>query len=126
MTAPAFELNGVSLALDGKPILDGVGFVLEAGESLAVIGPNGAGKTTLLRCLLRMLPGARGEVRVFGDDLARLPRRELARRVAYVPQAEGRALPFTAREFMLMARYPHLDAFGRPGRADEEDRKSVV
>lgn len=120
MTAPAFELNGVSLALDGKPILDGVGFVLEAGESLAVIGPNGAGKTTLLRCLLRMLSGARGEIRVFGDDLARLPRRELARRVAYVPQAEGRALPFTAREFMLMARYPHLDAFGRPGRADEE------
>ncbi|MBW7865352.1 MAG: ABC transporter ATP-binding protein [Candidatus Hydrogenedens sp.] len=111
MTAAAFEVKNVGLVLDGKAILRDISFSVAPGESLAIIGPNGAGKTSLLRGLMRMTPGVTGTVRVFGDPVARLSQRELARRVSYVPQAEGRTLPFTVREFLLMARYPHMNPF---------------
>ncbi len=111
MTAPAIEVKNLAVTMDGSPILSEVSFAVRPGEALAIIGPNGAGKTTLLRSLMRMVRPASGEISVFGEPLARLSQRDLARRVSYVPQAGERAMPFTVREFMLMARYPHLGAF---------------
>lgn len=107
----AFQIEGLTVTAGGATILRDVTFDVVEGESLAVIGPNGAGKTTLLRSLMRMVPGVSGGIRVFGKPLSACPQRELARMVSYVPQAEGRTLPFTVREFMLMARYPHMSPF---------------
>ena len=65
--------------------LDGVSFVVEPGQRLAIVGPNGSGKSTLNRVLMGLI-GCRGEVRIDG----RCPFRErvaVAQRMAYVPQA---------------------------------------
>ena len=70
MTDPAVAVAGLRRDFGERPALDGVGFELEAGESLVVLGPNGAGKTTLLRILATLLRPGAGEVRVLG---ARLP-----------------------------------------------------
>ncbi|MBU1072065.1 ABC transporter ATP-binding protein, partial [bacterium] len=72
---------------------------------------NGAGKTSLLRCINRVARGWRGAVNINGVSIAAFTQRELARHVAYVPQAGGRHSPFTVRETILMARYPHLTPF---------------
>lgn len=116
----AFQVEGLSVKAGGATILQEVTFDVAEGESLAIIGPNGAGKTTLLRSLMRMIPGVSGGIRVFGRPLAACSQRELARMVSYVPQAEGRSLPFTVREFMLMARYPHMSPFSHLTAHDNE------
>jgi iron complex transport system ATP-binding protein len=87
--------------------LTGISFTVEPGEVVGVIGPNSAGKTTLLRLLTRVVSAARGEVRLDGRPVARLPHAELARRVAVVPQDAPRPFPFTVEQLVLMGRYPH-------------------
>jgi iron complex transport system ATP-binding protein len=111
MTAPAYSVENLSITLDGKEIVRQVSFSLSPGASMAVIGPNGAGKSTLLKCLLRLAAPDTGSILLFGKDILRYSRRELARFVGYVPQAGSGNVPFTVEEFVLMARYPYLNPF---------------
>ncbi|MBI4576874.1 MAG: ABC transporter ATP-binding protein [Planctomycetes bacterium] len=85
---------------------------------MAIVGANGAGKSTLLRCLVRLLRPAAGRVLLDGLDLAGLPSRALARRMAYVPQETHLAFPYTALQVVLMGRLPHLPRFGFEGPED--------
>ena len=112
--SPLVEFVDVSFAYprperqrEGGFSLTGVSFTVEPGEVLGVIGPNSAGKTTLLRLLTRVVSAARGDVRLDGRSVARLPHAELARRVAVVPQDAPRPFPFTVGQLVLMGRYPH-------------------
>ena len=114
----AVDVRHLHLELDGWSVLHDVSFAVRAGEYLTVVGPNGAGKTTLLRCINRVLRGWRGTINVNGVSIAAFTQRELARLVAYVPQAGGRHSPFTVRETILMARYPHLTPFVSLGYRD--------
>ncbi len=85
-----------------------------------MLGPNGAGKTTLFRTLLGLLPPLGGTVQVDGRDLATLARAEIAREVAYVPQASASYFDFTLAEVVEMGRAAHLGTFGRPARRDRD------
>jgi iron complex transport system ATP-binding protein len=124
MSDEALELDGFSISLGGREILRALRFSIGAGERVAIIGPNGAGKTTLLKCLNRILQGGTGTIRVAGRPLESYRQVELARRIAYVPQAEARNAPFTVRESVEMARYPHLGPLSptRPEDASAVDR----
>ena len=64
------EAREVGIALDGVPVVDGVGFALEEGEWLGLIGPNGAGKTTILKAVAGLVRYS-GSIRIQGDDVAR-------------------------------------------------------
>ncbi len=108
---PLVEVEGFSLEIGGVRILRDVSLAAAEGEFVTIIGPNGAGKTTLLKCVMRILAGGTGEIRIAGRELGSYTQRELARVVSYVPQADGRLLPFTVREFVMMGRYPHLSPF---------------
>jgi phosphonate transport system ATP-binding protein len=57
---------------NGKVALDGIDLTVRAGELVTILGSNGSGKTTLLRCIARLLDPTDGEVRVGGQDLAKL------------------------------------------------------
>ena len=128
------DINDFSFSIGRKQILRNVSLSVEAGETLSIIGPNGAGKSTLLRCIMRILtprppsprlgrgPGGGGgacSIRIHGKPLESYSQRELAKLVSYVPQADGRVLPFTVHEFALMGRYPHLSPFSSIREADE-------
>ncbi len=120
--SPLLAIDDLSVSLGGKDILRGVSFAVEPGEWVAVAGPNGAGKSTLLRRLARVLPSfaGTGSVLLDGRPLDSLPRRTLARDLAFVPQLEEGENPFTVREFVLLGRYPHLSPFTSIGPADRE------
>jgi iron complex transport system ATP-binding protein len=116
----AIDVEDLTLHIAGHAILNDVSFSVGAGEWFSIIGPNGAGKTTLLKCLNRIHRAFTGSVRVNGELQADLSQRELARRIAYVPQADARHFGFTAREFVLLARYPHLSPFTSIQQADRD------
>ncbi|WP_161915183.1 ABC transporter ATP-binding protein [Methylosinus sp. C49] len=100
--------------------LDSVSFALRAGELLALLGPNGAGKSTLVHCLLGLATPERGTVRAQGDELRGLSRRDIARRIAYVPQSGYSAFAFTVEQLVLMGRTAHIDGIGSPSLRDRE------
>ncbi len=106
-----------------EPALDGVSIDVPAGCMYAVLGPNGSGKSTLMRALLGAVPLLEGEVLLDGRAGAGWGRRELARSIAAVPQAESIAFPLTTRELVAMGRYPHLGALASER---EEDRVAIA
>jgi iron complex transport system ATP-binding protein len=108
----------VSFAYAAAPVLQHVSLSVQPGRIVGLLGPNGSGKTTLLRLLSGTLAPASGSVRVDGADIARLSRREIARRIAVVPQETHSAFDFTALDIVLMGRYPHLRAFELEGASD--------
>ncbi len=84
---------------------------------MTLIGPNGAGKTTLVRAVAGLV-GHRGRIELDGVELRRLGRREVARRVAIVPQVPAMPPGMTVREYVLLGRTPYVSYMGREGRRD--------
>jgi len=95
-----------------------VSVAVAEGGLVGIIGPNGSGKTTLLRLLAGLLRPSSGRVMLGGRDLHSFSRRELARRIAVVPQETRLAFDFTVQEIVLMGRFPHLGPFEMEGRDD--------
>ncbi len=87
--------------------LDDLSFQVTAGEIFGVVGPNGSGKSSLLKVMAKVLRPSYGCVRLFGQDLEQLSQREVARRLALVPQESLQVFPFTVVQIVLMGRYPH-------------------
>ena len=104
----------------------GVSLRVDAGEVLGLIGPNAAGKSTLARIACGLLRPSAGSVRLRGDDAFALPRRERARRVAFLSQDEPADLPFTAREVALMGRAPHLGLWALEAPGDRALAESAL
>lgn len=105
-----------------RPALDRVSMDVPDGSLYAVLGPNGSGKSTLMKALLGVLPASEGTALVDGRSASAWSRRELARAVGVVPQAETIAFPLTVREMVAMGRYPYLGPLGSEG---EADRKAI-
>ncbi len=83
-------------------VLNNVGMVLPDGKLLAVLGPNGVGKTTLFRCILGLEKNFSGTIEIDGDDVNSLSARQMAARIAYIPQVRGNAFGFTVMDMVLM------------------------
>jgi iron complex transport system ATP-binding protein len=113
------SVSQVSLRLGNRFLLQHVSFEIPQGGYTAVIGPNGAGKSTLLRVLAGILSGWSGEIRIFGEPLQNLKRKQIARKTALVQQSAAIPFSFTVRQIVEMGRYPHLKPLAPPGESDE-------
>jgi ABC-type Mn2+/Zn2+ transport system ATPase subunit len=114
--APAtLELDGVTVAYDGKAALEDVTLHVPHGAQVAVVGPNGAGKSTLFKALVGLLPLRKGHILIHGRPLG-----HHQDCVAYIPQREevDWRFPVTVADVVMMGRYGRLGWLGRPGRAD--------
>jgi iron complex transport system ATP-binding protein len=109
----------VAFAYHGSPhVLDGVTLAVPRGSIVGLIGPNGSGKTTLIRLLSGTITPTNGSIALDGIPLRTFSRRELARRVAVVPQDTHVTFDFSAIEIVLMGRYAHLGPFALEGPDD--------
>ncbi|MEE4452196.1 ABC transporter ATP-binding protein [Novosphingobium resinovorum] len=90
-----------------RAVLSGIDFALEPGELVCLVGANGAGKSSLIRCLDGLWRPGEGEVRVDGEPLPALTRAQVARRIAYVPQAGGETMALSVAEMVALGRAPH-------------------
>src|SRR2546428_3900528 len=109
-----------------RVVLQDVSLRLASGELLGLVGPNGSGKTTLIRTVTNVVRPLSGDVRVCGDELATLSQRELARRVAVVPQDPLLPEGFSAFECVLMGRTPHLRLLQNEGTPDLEAARRAM
>jgi iron complex transport system ATP-binding protein len=112
-------LDAVSVALGGARVVESVTASVEHGEWLTLIGPNGAGKSTLLRAVAGLVP-FEGSIHLAGEDLRDFPRRELARRIAFVPQSPLLPPEMRVRDYVLLGRTPYIGTFSGESRGDHE------
>ena len=110
--------TAITAGYGARQVLRECSFAMGSGEIVAVVGPNGAGKSTLLRVLAGLLRPAAGSVALDGEDLARLSRSAVAKRIAVVPQIFDTLFPFTVREVVALGRTSRLGAFGRASADD--------
>jgi iron complex transport system ATP-binding protein len=122
----ALALSGVRFAYPGAPVFAGLDFTVSPGEMVALLGPNGSGKTTLVRLASGALRPEAGTVRLFGSDLAAMPAKERARKVAVVPQQTSPAFEFTVFQMVLLGRAPHQGLLGLESDRDLEIARDAL
>ena len=109
------EVRRLSFSYGERQALRDVSFSAGPGEVVSVLGPNGAGKSTMFRCMMGFLRIEANTVLIDGDDICALGRRELARRLAYIPQAAAPVFNHSVLETVLMGLSSKV-GFGRaPG-----------
>src|SRR4051794_21397461 len=113
----AIALDRVSVTLGGKNVVERLAADVDDGEWVALIGPNGAGKTTALRAIAGLV-AYEGVVRLFGQDAAKLTRRQRARALALVPQVPLIPGDITVSEYVLLGRTPYVSYLGTEKRSD--------
>ncbi len=109
--------RGVTVTLDGRPVLRQVDLDVSTGEFVTLLGANGSGKSTLVRAAIGLVPMTAGSVELFGTPLADFRER---RRLGYVPQ-RSRAVagvPATVREVVASGRLPYRPFIGGNRAAD--------
>jgi len=114
------EARGISFSF-ARPVVRDFSLRLARGAVTGIIGPNGCGKTTVLRLLDGILRPAAGEVVLAGElPLHQLTRKEIARRIAMVPQNAGINPYQTVFQFAMQGRSPHLPLLGFESQRDED------
>ena len=106
-----WQLDEVGFSYKDQPVLAGIDLTLSAGKCYGILGPNGSGKTTLLDLLCGLARADRGKIQYRDTLLERWQARELAKRVALVPQDFVVRFGFSVREVVEMGRHPHLGRF---------------
>lgn len=115
------EVDSLYGGYGGKDICCGISCGLEKGEILSVLGPNGCGKTTFFRLLLGFLTPTKGSIRINGVPSASFSPKELARKIAYIPQHHTPVFSYTALEVVIMGCASHFSAYEQP-RPEDRDR----
>jgi iron complex transport system ATP-binding protein len=104
---PALEARGVSLAYEQTVVFEGLDLRIETGEVTTLIGANGCGKSTLLKAFGRLLTPTAGTVELDGRGVRSIPTREVARRLAILPQKPLTPSATTVRDLVSRGRHPH-------------------
>ncbi|MGI6562092.1 MAG: ABC transporter ATP-binding protein [Clostridia bacterium] len=119
------KLNDVTAGYGGIEIIKDIRIAFEEGGITTIIGKNGCGKTTLLKTAANLLKPFRGSITIKGEDISRIPLKEFAKRVAYLPQ--NRNVPdITIYQLVMHGRYPYLGFSDRAGEKDKQIVKNAI
>jgi len=114
------EVRDLEFGYNSTLVLKRISFEVKDGEFWGLIGPNGSGKSTLLRCLCRVHTPKKGIILLEGKPLSSWKAKEVAKKLAVVPQESHFAFNFSVREIVLMGRSPFLKRFQLEGGRDYE------
>lgn len=115
------EIRNLSAGYGREDVLQNLSVSFPKGSITAVLGPNGCGKSTLLKSIIGLVPKVRGELLADGVSLSTLDTRQIARKIAYLPQT-GRTPDMTVGQLVLHGRFPYLNY---PRRYRDADRQAA-
>jgi ABC-type cobalamin/Fe3+-siderophores transport system ATPase subunit len=105
---PILAVRAVTYGFPQRPdFLKPVSLEIGRGQCWGIIGPNGAGKSTLLRLFAGLLTPHSGQILLEGRPLDAIGLRDRSRRIAFLPQSPPRDVAMSARDVVLLGRYPH-------------------
>ena len=122
MSNHSIRAEQVSWSAAGRVIVDAVELDVAPGSTVGLLGPNGSGKSSLLRLLAGLRSTSSGVVRLGEDDVARLSRRAVARRLAVVDQDVTADTEPSVRDVIGLGRLPHRASWAP---ASTQDREAV-
>src|SRR5438034_11602510 len=105
---PNVDFRKVGYAINGRPLVENISFVIEAGETVVLLGRSGSGKTTTLKLINRLLEPTSGEVFVEGKKTTDWDPIRLRRRIGYVIQEVGLFPHFTVERNVALV--PSLES----------------
>lgn len=107
LSMPSLSTQSLGMSYGTRQVIDGLDISLPSGQVTAIVGPNGCGKSTLLAGLARLHKPDSGAVLLNGDDIQRLPTRQLATQLALLPQEAVAPEGLTVTELIRFGRQPH-------------------
>jgi len=115
----ALEAKDLSLAYGDTRIFDDLGFTIPKGKITVFVGSNGCGKSTLLRSLARLIRPKAGSILLDGNEIAKLPTKEVAKRLAILPQGPIAPEGLTVLQLVKQGRYPYQSWMRQWSQEDE-------
>lgn len=119
----AIDINGLSFSYGEKRILDDIYWSIEKGEIAVIVGPNGCGKSTLLRLIAGLVDYNDGKIKIFEKDVKNYGKKELARKIAFMPQQQEMPKDMTVYELVSCGRFPYKSWWQI---SDNDDEKIIL
>ena len=118
----SIETKNLDIAYEDTLIVKELNMQIPKGKITSIIGANGCGKSTILKAIGRILKPKKGIVHLSGQDISKLPTKEIAKKMAILPQTPTAPSGLTVSELVAYGRFPHQKGFGN---LTEEDKRIV-
>ncbi|MEM1506005.1 ABC transporter ATP-binding protein [Domibacillus sp. 8LH] len=107
MAETSITTEQLTLSYGKNIIIDELDLAIPKGEITVLIGGNGCGKSTLLRSAARLLKPISGTILLDGEEIASMPTKEVAKKMAILPQSPSAPQGLTVLQLVKQGRYPH-------------------
>ncbi|WP_207871984.1 iron complex transport system ATP-binding protein [Enterococcus sp. DIV2402] len=114
------ETKSLAIAYEDALIVNELNLAIPTGKITSIIGPNGCGKSTILKAIGRIIKKKAGVVYLNGSDINKLSTREIAKKMAILPQTPTAPNGLTVSELIAYGRFPHQKGFGKLKEEDKE------
>ena len=118
----SIQAENIQVAYDDRVIIEKLSTRIPSGKITTIIGANGCGKSTLLKALTRILPHQEGAIYLDGQAIAQLPTKEVAKKLALLPQVLEATEGISVYELVSYGRYPHQNGLGY---LTDQDRQKI-
>ncbi len=124
------EIKDLNIKFNGGSdfTLDISNITISNGDYISVIGPNGSGKSTLLKTIAGLITRYSGSIKINNEDLKNLKKKEIAKKIAYVPQFNSGMsfFNFTVFEYILTGRFPYINKLAGYTKKDREIVRGII
>lgn len=110
----------LAIAYEDKMVVDNLDMQIPQGKITTIIGANGCGKSTVLKAVGRILKPKGGMVYLNGEDIRRLSTKEVAQKMAILPQSPQAPAGLTVGELVAYGRFPHQRGMGKLKAGDKK------
>ncbi|WP_017728885.1 ABC transporter ATP-binding protein [Halalkalibacterium ligniniphilum] len=114
------EAKELTISYGTEPIIENLNFKIPKGKITVLIGSNGCGKSTLLRTMARLLKYRSGTVLLDGEEIAKVPTKEISKRMSILPQGPSAPEGLTVHQLVRQGRYPHQSWLKQWSKEDEQ------
>ncbi|USD64502.1 ABC transporter ATP-binding protein [Vibrio sp. SCSIO 43136] len=123
---PSLSAKRLTLGYGSTIVCESLDVTIPSEKLTVIIGPNGCGKSTLLKSLCRLLKPKQGHVILCGEQIQRMPSKDIAKLLGFLPQSSPMPERVTVSELVARGRHPHQGIFSQWSPEDEQAVKQAM